>query len=160
MKERTKPITPTEAKRNLHALDILSGRVTAPANRAKTGKRIQHEAQIQTMLFQWAKLHEYLYPELRLLYHCPNGGSRDAVECYHLKQQGVRAGVPDLILPVARGQYYGLYLEVKAEGGRLQDSQKQWLDELNRQGYKAIVCYGFDEAKTAIEEYLKLETPS
>ena len=150
MRERTTPITPTEARRSLYALDVLSGKVTEPPKR----KPIQRESQIQTALFEWANLSAGKYPELKLMFHIPNGGRRDVVEAAHLKQQGVKAGVPDLCLPVARGQYHGLYLELKAEGGRHSESQKAWLDDLNKQGYKAVTAYGFDEAQTAIEDYL------
>jgi uncharacterized protein YecT (DUF1311 family) len=59
-----------------------------------------------------------------------------------------------LCLPVARGQYHGLYLELKSAGGRLQESQRAWLDELNKQGYKAATAFGFNEARQVIEDYL------
>ena len=42
MREKKKPITPTEAKRNLYMLDVLSGRITEPP-KSRT-KPIQHEA--------------------------------------------------------------------------------------------------------------------
>ena len=153
MKNIKKPITPTEARRSLNALDILSGKVTEPPKPRK--KPIQHEAKIQADLFTWANLAAGSYPELKLLHHIPNGGSRNAIEAANLKKQGTKSGVPDLCLPVARSIYHGLYIELKAEGGRLQDTQKTWISELNKQNYKAVVCFGFDEAKTIIENYLK-----
>jgi hypothetical protein len=99
------------------------------------------------------------FPELRLLFHIPNGGSRKGgvIEGAHLKAQGVRAGVPDLCLPVARGGYHGLFVEMKATGGRVQDTQKHWNQQLAMQGYLALVCHGFDEARRAIEKYLSGE---
>ena len=45
------------------------------------------------------------YPDLELLYHVPNGGSRNKAEASKLKRMGVRAGVPDLVLPVPRAGY-------------------------------------------------------
>lgn len=45
----------------------------------------------------------------QLLIHIPNGGSRrNKFEGYRLKRQGVRPGVSDLLLPVARGGHFGL----------------------------------------------------
>lgn len=155
MSSKREPITPTEAKRSLQALEILSGKRSAPANRGKTGKREQPEAKIQEMLFEWAGLLSGKYPELELMYHVPNEGKRSIISGYRLKQGGLKAGVPDICLPVARGTFYGLYIELKADKGRLQENQRQWLDALAGQGYKAAVCYGFDEARTAIEDYLK-----
>jgi hypothetical protein len=164
VKNRSGLITPTEAKRNLQALDILSSKTTLPNicsrsvvsnNLNKSNKKAtQSEAKIQTELFKWAASSSGKYPELKLMFHVPNGGSRNAIEAANLKRQGVKAGVPDICLPVARSGFHGLYLELKSDGGRLQDTQKTWLDDLNKQGYKAVTVYGFDEAKAAIENYL------
>lgn len=100
------------------------------------------------------------YPELELLYHIPNGGSRNQIEAAKLKRLGVRAGVPDLCLPVARGKYHGLYIEMKRqEGGRLSEHQKQWIERLRRQGYAAIRCDGHQQAVNALLNYMKLEVP-
>lgn len=157
MSNRSRPITQTEARRSLHALDVLSHKVTEPPKPRQ--RKQQHEAKIQADLFKWAELFKWKYPELKMMFHVANGGRRDLVEGYHLKQQGVKSGVPDICLPVPRGKFAGLFLELKAKGGRLQDNQKIWLDDLARQGYKAVVCFGFDEAKAAIENYLQGESP-
>ena len=154
MREQKRAITPTEAKRSLQALAILSGK-SEPSNLKQPQKKEQREAKIQTELFKWAELSAGRYPELKLMFHIANKGKRSSVSEYHLKQQGMKKGLPDLCLPVARGQYHGLYLELKAEGGRLQDSQRVWIDDLNKQGYKAVIAFGFDEAKKIIEDYIK-----
>ena len=86
------------------------------------------EAQEQMTLFSWAAMQSGKYPELNLLYHVPNGGSRHKAEAGRLRAEGVKAGVPDLCLPVARGQYHGLYIELKRQrGGRTSD--------INRSGW-------------------------
>lgn len=86
------------------------------------------EAQEQMTLFSWAAMQSGKYPELNLLYHVPNGGSRHKAEAGRLRAEGVKAGVPDLCLPVARGQYHGLYIELKRQrGGRTSDHQSEWL---------------------------------
>lgn len=61
------------------------------------------EAEEQIALFEWATLQSGRFPELALLYHVPNGGSRNKIEAARLRAQGVKSGVPDLCLPVARG---------------------------------------------------------
>ena len=76
------------------------------------------EAQHQANVVNWSILHTHEHPELALLFHIPNGGTRDAIEGRHLKQQGVKRGVPDLCLPVARGGYHSLYIELKTATGR------------------------------------------
>ena len=64
----------------------------------------------QQCLFRWAAFQIGRYPELKLLYHVPNGGSRKKSEAGRFKAEGVKAGVPDLCLPVARGCSHGLYI--------------------------------------------------
>lgn len=118
---------------------------------------IQHEAREQEALFRWAGFAAGTMPELNLLYHIPNGGSRNKAEAANLKRQGVKAGVPDLFLPVARGGYHGLYIELKFGKNKTSKNQDKWLSALSKQGYCAMVCYGWVEAKEAICEYLKGE---
>ena len=83
--------------------------------------RKRSEATEQERLISWAQRQYNKYPELKLLYHVPNGGSRNTLEAANLKRQGVKAGVPDLCLPVARQGHHGLYIEMNIhasfEGG-------------------------------------------
>lgn len=111
------------------------------------------EAQEQSLLFKWAAYR----PELALMFAIPNGGTRDKIEAAHLKKQGVKRGVPDLFLPVAHGAYYGLFIEMKREGGRVSPEQKEWIARLNENGYRAVVCFGFEKAREEIEAYLRGE---
>lgn len=120
--------------------------------------RIQHEACEQVKLFQWISFLKHQYPALDLLYHIPNGGSRNAIEAANLKRQGVRAGVPDLCLPVANKKYHGLYIELKYGKNKLTEKQKEWIAALSKQGYKAVVCYGWEDARTEICDYIGIPT--
>lgn len=116
-----------------------------------------HESDEQAALFHWAAYAAGKHSALRLLYHIPNGGSRNAREAHNLKLQGVKPGVPDIFLSVARGGYHGLYIELKRRrGGRLSAEQAEWLELLNAEGYRAVVCKGWEEARAEIEDYLKL----
>ena len=112
------------------------------------------EAQEQVLLFQWAKLQENVYPELKLLFHIPNGGKRNLKEAMNLKRQGVKAGVLDIFLPVARKDKHGLWIEMKYGKNRLQPVQRKWYWALIDQGYEVEVCYSADEAIAVIKEYL------
>lgn len=114
------------------------------------------EAEHQSTLFKWAQQPSVRkrLPELKYLYHIPNGGKRDPIEAKHLKEQGVKAGVPDLHLPVARKGYNSLYIEMKTETGRTTEKQEWWLSELVRQGNYAIVCHGWKEARECLMWYL------
>lgn len=71
-----------------------------------------------------------------------------------LKREGVRRGVPDLFLPVSRCGLHGLFVEMKAESGVLSVDQKRWRDMLIAQGYGVAVCFGYDEARQTLVDYL------
>ena len=117
--------------------------------------RLDDESGHQEALFSWAAYRTGLMPELQYMYHVPNGGKRDAATAVALKRQGVKAGVPDIMLPAARAGYHGLYIELKRQrGGRKSDHQSEWLDALSAQGYKAALCYGWEQAAGTIIEYL------
>lgn len=119
-------------------------------------KHIQYEASEQIKLFNWLAFMSGKYPELDLMYHIPNGGSRNVKEAANLKRQGVKAGVPDLCLPVARGKYHGLYIELKYGNNKPTDLQRKWLTALQVQGYAVSVCYGWEEASKVICRYLNI----
>ena len=116
----------------------------------------QYEADQQRKLFQWTTFIRTEYPEVDQMFHIPNGGSRNKLEAANLKRQGVKAGVPDLFLPVSRGGYHGLFIELKHGKNKPTEKQTEWLKSLNEQGYAVAVCYGCEEASEKILKYLKL----
>ncbi len=94
-----------------------------------------------------------------LIYHVPNGGHRVKAVAAKLKAQGVKAGIPDLVLPMARGGFFGLYIEFKAtppNDAAISDSQHERIRKLNAQGYLAVVCRGHFDTMEQIRAYLRL----
>ena len=116
--------------------------------------RVSDESGHQEAIFSWCDYNRGKYPELKLLYHVPNGGKRDAATARALKRQGVKAGISDLVLPVASAGYHGLYVELKAPGGSLEQSQIDFLQEVDNQGYLALVCVGWQAAVQTLSTYL------
>lgn len=108
---------------------------------------------IQSRYFDWARLH----PEARRAYAIPNGGKRSKVEAARLKGEGVRAGVLDVHLPLARGGAHGLWIEFKSQDGRLSTDQIEEIDLLVRDGYAVAVCRQFDRAIDWTQAYLRGE---
>ena len=101
------------------------------------------------------QLVKYLQCRRLLFYHVPNGSNRSMAYTAKLKCLGLSPGVPDICIPIPRLTYHGLYLELKRKkGGVVSDSQKYWIAELRKQGYRAEVCRGADKAIEVIEEYL------
>lgn len=112
---------------------------------------------IQCSVIQECRLLERKYPELRLLHSIPNGGARHPAVARKLKAEGVKAGVPDLCLPlqIPRG-YAGLYVEMKSPDGIVSTAQKDFMELLQWAGFKAIVCYSAQEGVDAIVAYMKV----
>ena len=123
--------------------------------KVKRAKAIDREGLEQAALLKEVTLR---YPvAAKLIYHVPNGGHRHKLVAIKLKEQGVKAGVPDLVLPMARGGYFGLYIEFKATppiDAAVSASQDAYIQELTEQGYLAIVCRGHIDALEAIRAYL------
>lgn len=118
---------------------------------AKSGT--EHGA--QAALFCWISLNLDLYPELERLFHIQNASANRSA-----KIVGVKAGVPDLFLPVRRGQYSGLFIELKRpnkigkKNGVVSKDQKEWIAHLQLQGFGATVCIGWEAARDMIIQYL------
>lgn len=109
----------------------------------------------QVYLFRWAKAMEAQYPELALMFAIPNMGNRHISFAMKMKAEGLKAGVPDIMLPVARGQFHGLFIELKrTKGGSVSATQREWLTELEAQDYRVAVCRGWEQAKDEIMNYL------
>lgn len=119
---------------------------------------VDYEGNEQIALFRWMQLrHPTAY---KLAYHVPNGGHRVKAVAAKLKAQGVKAGVSDIVLPMARGGYFGLFIEFKAtppHDAPVSTSQQAFLLAVEQQGYMAMVCRGLTEAMEVIEGYLALE---
>lgn len=108
----------------------------------------------QCALMRWAGYQQRAHPELALLFAIPNGGLRSKATAAKLKAEGVKAGVPDICLPVAKGEYHGLWIEMKAGRNKPTAPQVQWHMRLSQQGHRVAVCWGWEAARDVIEEYL------
>ena len=116
------------------------------------------ESDLQEAIFAWANTQEKKHPVLKWLHAVPNGGYRSGREAVGLKRQGVKPGVLDLHLPVARGVYHGLMIELKRPGGKCakpRPEQAEYIEFLTCQGYCARISNDFEEVKTIILEYLE-----
>jgi hypothetical protein len=93
-------------------------------------------------------------PELRWMFHCPNGGKRDAITGGQMRALGVKPGVPDLLMPIARHPWNGLAIEMKSSTGTASKEQKEWMDELQCNDWLVFICRSADEARSACAAYL------
>lgn len=111
------------------------------------------EHRIQTACVRWFRLK---HPRLAArLFAVPNGGRRDGITGARLKEEGVLAGVADLILLVPNADYHALLIEMKTPKGSQSESQKAWQRAVaGNDDYMYVVCRSLEGFIKTIEEYL------
>lgn len=111
------------------------------------------EHRIQVACVRWFRLK---YPHLfARLFAVPNGGRRDGITGARLKEEGVLAGVADLILLVPNADYHALLIEMKTPKGRQSESQRAWQRAVTgNDDYLYVVCRSLQEFIREVEEYL------
>ena len=105
-----------------------------------------------------------LHPKTRdlLLTAVPNGGQRHKAVAAKLKAEGVKAGVPDILVfewaPRAHaGMYCGLAIEMKVKPNKPTPAQEAWMAALKRRGWSCVVAYSAEEAWAALAAYLRFD---
>jgi hypothetical protein len=127
-----------------------------PEQFAKAGTEHGH----QVAFFVWAAQQFATRPELRTMFAIPNGGERNKIVAANLKAEGCRAGVPDVLLPVARGKWHGLFIELKRptsdgkQRGYRTPEQVLWGTMLQDQGYGVAEAVGWEQARDITIAYL------
>ena len=110
-------------------------------------------------LFRLVSLHEKAHPELLNFTAVPHGGFRHKATAGKLRAEGVRAGYPDFLLDVPRGEFHGLRIELKrrkSPPSAVSDEQHGWHQRLRAQGYRIEVCRGWEEAWAVVCDYLNI----
>ena len=114
----------------------------------------EHQHQVAVILW-WAYVCKGYGLPGSALFAVPNGGARSKRTAGRLKAEGVRPGIPDLILPVARGIYRGLVVEMKSRVGRISPAQVEVLAWFESIGWRAVVCRSAEPAMDEITSYLR-----
>ena len=91
------------------------------------------------------------------MFAIPNGGHRHISVAKKLKAEGVKSGVPDILLPAARGGYHGLFVEMKSGKNKPTPVQEKWHAALRQEAFHVEVCYGWVNAAEVIKKYLKIK---
>ena len=134
--------------------------------RAPRAPRRHEEHDQQCMLIKWCATFEHKYPALRNIFAIPNAGvAGGARRGGWLRAEGVKAGVPDLLLAWPMNgnnnrlfSMAGLWIEMKTATGRVSPEQKEWHEQLRRSGYAVAVCRSAEEAIETISKYLGIPT--
>jgi len=125
------------------------------------------ESQHQKALIEWA--HRTRLPAApdvpegatiaKFIFSIPNGGKRSKITAAIMKAEGVKAGVSDLMLPLMRRGYAGLWLEMKAPKAKPTKSQIEWLELMEGAGYQAVWCDSWLKAADVIAFYVGVKAP-
>lgn len=95
-----------------------------------------------------------LWFEYGLIYAIPNGQYRPGQR----PEAGIRSGMPDLCLPVARGGFHALYIELKVNGNQPSKEQHDRIAWLRMEGNHCVVIHdSLNDVMATIEEYLRNE---
>lgn len=116
---------------------------------------VSSEHDMQCALFAWIDTHMSIYPELASAFAVPNGGHRHPAVALRMKAEGVRPGVPDVLLlrPSADGLYHGAAWELKVGSNRTSQAQRDWGKLLSAAGYRFTVIW--DDWKLVANDMLQ-----
>lgn len=121
--------------------------------------RAEPEYQMQSALFTWARNPAVLakYPCLNLLEGSMNGVKLTYIQAAKAKAAGMLPGAHDIRLPVPKGGFTGLSVELKAGKNKPTPEQIAYGEALIEQGWKVLYVWDrWEEVKDEIERYMRL----
>lgn len=121
--------------------------------------RIEYEFLIQAAVFSWARkpVVQKRYPGLELLEGSMNGVKLTAAQAGKAKAAGMLKGSHDIKLPVARGNFIGLSIELKYGKNKPTEEQLAYGEALTREGWKVLYMWdSWTDVKDEIVSYLSL----
>lgn len=90
------------------------------------------------------------------MFAIPNGGERHKAVAGNLKAEGVKRGIPDIMLPLPVGNAHGLFVEMKkVKDGTVSPEQRDRIARLKKRGYTCYVCKGWVSAVQTIQAYIE-----
>lgn len=112
------------------------------------------ERAMHAAVFDWSQWASGQYPELKGLFHVPNGELREERTARLLKRMGQKNGVLDFLLPTAHAGYIGLGIELKRKPNKVTPEQQWWLDFLSANGWRTLVAWSSPEAIDELQRYI------
>ncbi|WP_211440969.1 VRR-NUC domain-containing protein [Collimonas humicola] len=117
-----------------------------------------YEHDIQAAFIRLCRLAEKTnLPLLQLGFAVPNAAKRSKAVAARMLAEGMRAGVPDYMLPVPCGAFVGLAIEFKRpKTGRTTEAQDDYIDKLTSVGWLVVVCTCPLAAFRTVQDYLRV----
>ena len=85
-----------------------------------------------------------------ICYAIPNAGKRSPSAAAWYRAEGMRKGVPDLCVPMARGGYHSLYIEMKRSDGTANDVSDEQFEEMVERAIDSIPDRFLDELENIV----------
>ena len=135
---------------------IASGLPKAIKKTVRKKPRQSIEFSNQCALFEWARnpLVQAQLPGIDLMSCSLNGVHMSIAQRGKAKASGMLVGEWDVRLPVARGHFIGLAIEMKAGKNRLTKEQSRYGIRMQQERWQCVVCYSWDQARLIITNYL------
>ena len=119
---------------------------------SKPSSKPQTESQIQKDFVRWFRPR---YTSIEpLFFAVGNGGARNVWTAKIMKDEGVRAGVADLILLVPEKGYASLCIEMKTPTGKQEPSQKAFEKLITKMSSKYVICRSLEDFQREVKDYL------
>ena len=122
-------------------------------------RRLGEESREQIALIEWAGVTRVPGSSDSIskhLIYINNGGKRSALAGYVAQLMGEKKGASDLFLALPSGGFHGLFIELKAKTGKPSREQVDFLHDRMDKGYLAVLCHGWDSARSVITDYLSV----
>jgi hypothetical protein len=107
------------------------------------------------MFFDWLKWQEKIDPRLQAVFHVENERKTTLRQGAWRKRKGVRAGIADVINPIAVAPYNGLFMELKIKPNKLTKDQVKMMELFHTLGWCCRVAWNGDEAIEIFKGYMK-----
>lgn len=135
---------------------IASG-IPKALGKVRTKPRKSIEFDHQCALFEWARnpAVQAQFPGIDLMSCSLNGVHMSVAQRSKAKASGMLVGEWDVRLPVARGGFVGLAIEMKAGKNRLTEEQIKYGARMQQERWQCAVCYRWDDARLIITNYLR-----
>lgn len=122
---------------------------------ARKPRPVQREHNMQVEYFTWVATElEALYPGISDdIYAVPNGVRVGKRQAWKLKQEGLRAGRPDISIDRGHGGFFGMRIEAKVRKYP-SAAQKRIIARLTKMNYYTPVGRGLTQMKHLTLDYL------
>lgn len=116
---------------------------------------MREEDSIQTACIKWYRIvhRDKLITSFAAGYVFGGDATKRAILGKRMKDMGYLKGVPDLFIPHGNRFYFGLFVEMKTQKGRLSPEQKDVIGKLEKENYKCAVCRSLDDFMRTVNDY-------